>query len=167
MEQIYYATGNLGKFEEAKSYLAKHEPDIELIQFTEPLSEIQTKNQKEIALHKSRRAWERLHKPLIVDDSGIFFEKYGTFPGTLTKHVFEGIGFRGLMRLVKPHDRATFILNMIFVDQKGNPHIFEGTSSGQIIHPEKFEANPQFPYDEIFMPDGSDKTYAELRGNSP
>ena len=166
-EKIYYATGNAAKFDEVAGYLAEHAPEIELVQFSEPLAEIQTKNQKEIALHKSRRAWEQLHQPLLVDDSGIYFEKYGSFPGTLTRHVFQGIGFKGLMRLVNPHDRATFILNMVFVDSEGTPHTFEGTCTGQIVHPDSFENHPDFPYDAIFMPDGAAMTYAELRATNP
>ncbi|MCK4499201.1 non-canonical purine NTP pyrophosphatase, partial [Candidatus Babeliales bacterium] len=163
--QIYYATGNVAKFNEVSNYLKKHEPSIKLVQFTEKLSEIQTKDQKAIAIHKSRRAWEQLHKPLLVDDSGIYFERYGTFPGTLTKHVFEGIGFDGIFKLVKPHDRAYFLLHMVYVNGMGHPYGFEGRCEGQIIKPKEFEYQPGFPYDSIFMPNGSDKTYAELRTN--
>lgn len=166
-QTIYYATGNTAKFEEVASYIAAHEPSIQLLQFSEPLAEIQTRNQKEIALHKSRRAWERLHKPLLVDDAGIYFEKYGSFPGTLTRHVFQGIGYKGLMRLVKPHDRASFLINLVYVDPKGNPHVFEGSCTGQIVHPDSFETLPDFPYDALFMPDGSSMTYAELRAKAP
>ncbi|MFC1854595.1 non-canonical purine NTP pyrophosphatase [Candidatus Dependentiae bacterium] len=163
MRKIYYATQNNAKFSEVADYIKKNEPDIELVQFSEELSEIQTKDQKNIAMHKSRRAWERLHKPLLIDDSGIYFEKYGNFPGTLTRHVFEGIGFEGLLKLVKPHDRSIFLLHMVFVNDMGHPYVFEGKCEGQIVHPESFDHKPGFPYDAIFMPNGSDQTYAELR----
>ncbi|OGB84113.1 hypothetical protein A3F66_02865 [candidate division TM6 bacterium RIFCSPHIGHO2_12_FULL_32_22] len=75
-KEIYYATGNPVKFEEVKLYLDMHHPDIELKQFKEDIVEPQSDNQEEIAIFKAKQAWDKLKKPVLVDDSGIFIHKY-------------------------------------------------------------------------------------------
>ena len=52
------------------------------------IPEIQTLNQKEVAIDKARKAYEILKQPLIVDDSGFFVNKYNNFPGVLTKFIY-------------------------------------------------------------------------------
>ena len=41
------------------------------------------------------QAYKILKKPLITDDTAIYFEGYPGFPGTFTKFVFQGLGFSG------------------------------------------------------------------------
>ena len=162
-KRIWYATTNYGKFEEVKRYIKQHEPSIEIKQLATELHEIQSMDQKAIAVNKAEQAWNIVKEPVLVDDSGIYFEQYNNFPGTLTKFVYHGIGYEGLLKLVKENNRAFFRLYMVYKDQH-KTEIFEGLCHGQIIRPKKFEAHPKLPYDAIFLPDESDKTYAELRG---
>ena len=161
--EIYYVTGNPGKFDEVKRYLEAHEPTIDLIQFDADLPEPQTLDQRHIAKTKARAAWELLKKPLIVDDSGIFFDAYNHFPGTLTKFVHKGIGFDGIFTLTAKNNKATFRLTLAFCDGDDRLALFDGSCAGTIVKP-RAEAPPTLPWDAIFKPDGSDKTYAELRG---
>jgi inosine/xanthosine triphosphate pyrophosphatase family protein len=42
-----------------------------------------------ISQDKAKKAFEKLKKPLIVDDSGIYFDEYPGFPGPLAKRVFK------------------------------------------------------------------------------
>jgi len=160
--EIYYATGNAGKFEEVQSFLKAHQADITVKQFDVDIEEIQTLDQKAIAIDKAKKAWALLKKPLLVDDGGIFFEGYNQFPGTMSKFIFQALGFDGIFKLVKEHDKAAFILHMVYID--GDVvETFEGRCDGTIIKPKDFSSHPQLPLTAIFKPDGSDKTYAELR----
>ena len=97
--EIYYATGNSGKFEEAQDCIKKHAPFIELKQLDVDIEEIQTLDQETIALDKARKAFKTVGKPVLVDDAGIFFDKYQNFPGTLSKFIFKTLCFDGVFKL--------------------------------------------------------------------
>lgn len=163
MKKIYYATGNSDKYETVFCYLEKNAPHIELRPHTQDLIEIQSYDQKEVALEKARQAWNLLQEPVLVDDSGVYFEKYNEFPGVLTKYVFKGIGLEGLWKLIEPGEKATFRLHLIYWYAPEKYEIFVGECAGTVTKQKKFLGTPQFPYDTLFIPDGSDKTYAELR----
>ena len=161
---IYYATGNAGKFDELKRYFEEHEATIELKQFDKDLPEIQSDDQKAIAIDKATQAWNELRHPVLVDDSGVYFDHYNNFPGTMTKFVYYGIGLEGLLKLAETNNRATKKLYMIYKECDEKHEIFEGISTGTIVRPEKLEAHDKLPYDDIFMPDGAGKVMAKIRG---
>ena len=163
---IYYVTGNRGKFDEVKGFIEKHEPQLQVLQFEADIPEIQTIDQKTIAIDKALKAWAILKKPLIIDDSGIYFEKQNKFPGTMTKQVFEGIGFDGIIKLIETGDKATFRLYMVYIDAPDSFELFEGVCEGTLTKPKEFYGNPKLPYDCFFIPNGTDKSYAQLR-NTP
>lgn len=160
--EIYYATGNDGKFAEIKSFIDRFEPDINIKQFAVDIEEIQSLDQKLIAIDKVKKVWQMLKKPVLVDDGGIFFDAYNQFPGALSKYIFQGIGFEGLFKLVEENNKAAFILQMVYTDGEVI-EAFEGRCDGIIVRPTDYETHPQLPFTAIFKPNGSDKTYAELR----
>ena len=161
--EIYFVTGNSGKFKEVKTYIEKYVPEIELTQFKADIPEIQSMDQKEICIDKALKAWEILKKPLIVDDGAIYFEKYNKFPGTMTKYVYEGLGFDGIFKLIEDGDKAYFLLQIAYIKNPENIISFEGKSEGIIKKFEKFTGDPSLPYASFFIPNGSSKFYEELR----
>lgn len=160
--KIYYVTSNHGKFEEAKKFIQEFAPDIDLKQLDADIEEIQTLDQKAIAVDKVKKAFALVNQPVLVDDGGIFFDAYNQFPGTLSKFIFQGIGFEGIFRLIADNNKAAFILHLAYFDGK-TLEVFEGRCDGVIVHPQNFSAHPQLPFTAIFKPNGSDKTFAELR----
>lgn len=169
-KEILYATGNTGKFDEVANFLTEHEQNIKLIQFSADIPEIQSIDQKAIALDKAKKAWSLAQgthpqTPILVDDAGIYFEKYNQFPGALTKYIWTGLGFEGMKRIFEEGDAAYFLLYMVYITGPESYEIFEGTCAGTLTKPEQFTAHPSLPYDAIFKPTGSDKTYEELRGS--
>lgn len=164
MQEITYVTGNSGKFEEVKRFFVRHMPALKLCHKNLPITEIQSDVQLDIALDKARQAWQQLKKPVLVEDAGIYFDQYENFPGALTKFVYLGIGIEGLLKLVKEGDKATFLLHLIYLEDPDTYQIFKGECVGSIVIPKNLSAHPELPYDDIFKPNGSDKTYAELRG---
>jgi len=163
--EIYYVTGNTGKFEEVADFISRNNVDIVLKQVDVHTEEKQTLDQLGIAVDKAKHAWNILKKPLLVDDAGIYFEKYHRFPGTLTKFVYYGIGFEGIMKLVEDDHRAMFLLYLVYIDGSDSYEVFEGKCEGKIVPlPSVLQAHPELPYDDIFMPSGSEKTYVQMRG---
>jgi non-canonical purine NTP pyrophosphatase (RdgB/HAM1 family) len=160
---LYYATGNSDKFETVARFIEKNFPHIVLKPCVQDFVEIQSYDQKSVALDKARQAWNFLQEPVLVDDSGVYFEKYNKFPGVLTKYIYQGIGLEGLLKLVEPGDCATFRLHLVYWYGPEQYEIFEGFCAGKITNQKEFIGTLQFPYDTLFIPDGTDKTYAELR----
>ncbi len=164
MSEIFYATGNQMKFDEATEFFKKFMPDITLKQCDKEFDEIQTLDQRAIALNKAQQAWHYLQKPVLAEDAGIYFEKYHEFPGTLTKHVFQGIGYQGILRLVDHNDPASLQFVLVFVYGPTQHHIFEAACHGKIIHTSKLERlYDGAPFDPLFIPNGQTKTFDELR----
>ena len=91
-------------------YIKRNNLEIDIKPFNAQIQEIQSTDQKTIAIDKELKAWKILQKPLSVDESGIFFEKYNKFPGTFSKYVFEGIGFEGRTKLLENRKKEKFIL---------------------------------------------------------
>ena len=165
-KEIYYTTSNPGKFEEVKGFIEKNEPNIEIKRFEADIPEIQTLDQKMIAVDKAIKAWELLQKPLLVDDSAIYFEKYNKFPGTLSKYVSLGIGIEGIKNLFEVGDKATFLVYLSYIEGPNSLKVFEGRCEGHLVKQKNFTANPNLPYDAIFVPEGIEKTYAQIRNTA-
>lgn len=160
--EIYYVTGNAGKFEEVSEFFQKKCPELNVKQYSLDIDEIQSLDQKIVVCDKVKKAFAVLNKPLLLDDGGIFFDAYNQFPGTLSKFVFQGLGFKGLFKLVEEDNRAAFILQLAYTDGK-QIQLFEGICRGTVVIPSDLSSHPQLPFTAIFKPNGSDKTLAELR----
>ncbi|MFH1643787.1 MAG: non-canonical purine NTP pyrophosphatase [bacterium] len=158
---IYYATGNNAKFEQVKHFVEKENPNLTIKQFIEDIPEIQTTDQKTIAISKALQAWKKLQKPLLVDDSGLYFTQYNNFPGALTKFVYQGIGYKGILKLVENDNRAFFLVCMVYIFDKNKFEIFEGKVDGVIKPPVDEPPHPQLPMNNIFYPEGGDTSYAK------
>lgn len=168
IKDILYATGNTGKFAEVASFITEHEPSIKLIQLATDIPEMQTLDLCAIAIDKAKTAWELAQEkypntPILVDDAGIYFEKYNQFPGSLTKYIWHGLGFDGMKKIFEEGEAAKFLLYMVYITGPKTYEIFEGCCEGTLVKPTQFTANPSLPYDAIFKPHGSEKTYEQLR----
>lgn len=162
MNELYYATSNSDKYEVVNSYLEKNMPHIQLKPCTHDFVEIQSYDQQEVAIDKARQAWDFLQKPVIVDDAGIYFEKYRDFPGVLTKYVYRGLGREGILKLVDPGDKARFTLTMVYWYGPEKYEVFVVECPGHIVHQTEFTAGTGSPYDVMFAPEGETRTFAQL-----
>jgi non-canonical purine NTP pyrophosphatase (RdgB/HAM1 family) len=163
MKKIYYATSNPGKFEEVERYVKLKTLPIHLEQYAGELDELQTYDQRSIAIAKAKQAWDILQRPVLVDDSGIYFEQYHQFPGVFSKFVYYGIGFEGIFKLVNPGDRAYFLLYLVYAYGPDRYQLFEVRHGGTIIKPESIDVDFKLPYLYMIIPDGAAVSYAQLR----
>jgi XTP/dITP diphosphohydrolase len=102
-----------------------------------------------------------------ADDTGLECDALGGEPGVLSARYAGGDGhdseanMQKLLANLKDKDNrsAQFrtVIALIFND---NTYYFDGTVRGRIIDEKK--GNGGFGYDPIFVPDGYDKTFAEL-----
>lgn len=109
---------------------------------------------------------EQLGQPVIVEDTGLYFKAFNNFPGHLPKFVVNGIGLKGILKLLKDEDRSAYFKSVIGYCQPGQePVIFDGIMKGKIIEEIIMPDVDTMPYNHIFMPEGQDKTVVELRSD--
>ncbi|MCL5436753.1 MAG: hypothetical protein M1549_02675 [Candidatus Dependentiae bacterium] len=161
--EIFYATGNRGKFEDLHTFLKHSAPEITLLQFAEELPELQSTDQRFVAIEKAKEAWRRLHRPVLIDDAGIYFERYDDFPGVFTKYFYRGVGFAGIQRLVPVGDPVYYQLHLVYAYGDSEHAVFVGRCDGTLVYPSEFPLNPPLPFDTLFVPRGETRTFAELR----
>lgn len=164
---IHIGTSNEGKFREMSRMLESlgHTAIKEDI----PYPEIQAETLGEVVqfgmqwiLDNDKRQWmEDPDHGFVIDDSGIFIKALKDFPGVYSRFVFYAIGNSGILHLLEgmEHRDATFRTGLLF-HRNGRNHYFEGESRGRITHKER--GTNGFGYDPIFIPGGSERTFAEM-----
>lgn len=153
---LRFVTTNPGKVREAREYLAGLD-DIE--QFEYDYTEIQSDDLTEIASHGAREAFEAGGgEPVFVEDSGLFIDALGGFPGPYSSYVYDTLGIERVSHLAREEDdrRARFRSVIAYCDgDEVEP--FEGAVRGRIVAP---RGKGGFGYDPIFEHDG--RTMAEM-----
>ncbi|MCS7386427.1 MAG: XTP/dITP diphosphatase [archaeon GB-1867-005] len=159
--EIAFITRNKHKFEEAKYVLSLM--GVRLIQVPMKRIEIQSDDLCEIALFGVKDAAEKLNRPVIVEDAGLFIESLGGFPGPYSSYVFKTIGLSGILKLMRgvSDRRAWFESAVAYCDSSGECRVFKGVAFGEIaLEP---RGSGGFGFDPIFIPDeGDGLTFAEM-----
>lgn len=160
LSELYFASSNKHKYQEAKKILKSFGISINF--FKIELEEIQSNSLSEIALKKSIQAFQKLKKPVIVEDDGLFINSLGGFPGPYSSYVFNTIGNKGILRLLSNTRTAKFVSNISFSD-KNFSKSFEAMINGKIS---KTSKGIGWGYDPIFIPLNSKKTFAQLQNKN-
>ncbi len=156
--KIIFVTGNSGKAREAEKIL-----NIPLVVKSIDLDEIQGMDLEKIILHKTNQAYNLVRKPVIVDDVSVEIDAWGGFPGPLIKWILkkENDSAKLLLRMLagEKNRRAKARLAIGFHDGK-RAHVFYGEVNGRIA--EEIRGENGFGWDPVFIPDGAEKTYAQM-----
>jgi len=161
---VFFATGNINKFNEARSILSPCGFSVALIRMKG--NEIQSDSLKEIATSAAVNAFKSTQLPILVEDAGLFIEALGGFPGPYAAFVYRTIHNSGILRLMENvKDRqAKFQSVIVYIDDAlCEPQCFNGESKGEITLTERKTAGrAAFGFDPIFQPVGSSKSFAEM-----
>ncbi len=151
---LYFITGNVHKFSEAKKVLQ----DIEQVNFD--LDEIQSMDSKEIIAHKLKQAMLKHNGPLFCEDVSLCISSFNGFPGPLVKWWNNSIPEEDRVRSVHlSSDHRAKIICTIGYFNGTEMHFFEGIIDGTIVMP---RGKSDFGFDPIFEPKGTSKTFAEM-----
>ena len=154
---VVFASSNKNKYLEAKKILANF--GIKLRFFRCSLKEIQANSLKKIASEKATDAYRKWHKPVIVEDDGLFIESLNGFPGPFSSYVFKTIGNEGILQLVGKNRKARFQSVIAYCDKKNGVILFEANVKGKIS---RRSSGKGWGYDPIFIPQRRKETYAIL-----
>ncbi|QJD16830.1 RdgB/HAM1 family non-canonical purine NTP pyrophosphatase [Paracoccus sanguinis] len=121
---------------------------------------------------KARAAMEATGLPVLADDSGITVDGLDGAPGVHTADWAEtgaGRDFMQAMRRtwealeargVPEPRRAQFRATLVLLTPEGEEQVFEGVAPGRLVWPPRGALG--HGYDPMFIPDGHDRTYAEM-----
>jgi XTP/dITP diphosphohydrolase len=154
---IYFATGNEGKVDEASDILS----DFEVRQLDLDLVEPRIDSLEEIALEKVKQAREKSDikdSIIIADDSGLFIENLNGFPGPQTAFFDRKVGKEKILDLIDSGAEAEFRAAVAVDFPDKDNKVFTGRVKGEIVEPKGDEG---FGYDPLFRPEGSEKTWGE------
>ncbi|MCX6170975.1 MAG: RdgB/HAM1 family non-canonical purine NTP pyrophosphatase [Ignavibacteriales bacterium] len=167
--KIIFATQNKGKADEVKAIFA--DSSIEIISLYDLGNHIDIeehgKTFRENAFIKAKAVYEIYREPVVADDSGLSIEQLNGKPGVYSARysgencTYEDNNLKVIEELKdfpEPHI-AKFISCAVYYDGKIEIEAI-GELPGQIIREQR--GTNGFGYDPIFIPDGYEKTIAEL-----
>lgn len=165
--QIVFATNNRHKLEEVSAILG---PDPELVTpaslgITEDIPETADTLEGN-ALQKARYIYERTGRDCFADDTGLEVAALGGAPGVRSAryagdaHDFDANNRLLLSNLQGKEDRSARFRTVMALILGGREYLFEGRVEGSII--DEYRGTKGFGYDPVFVPDGSDATFAEM-----
>ncbi len=158
---LFIATGNKHKVEEMSSILKEF--SISLKHRELKIIEPDFDSLEEIALEKAKQAFAVLKKPVIAEDTGVYFEAYNNFPGQLAKRVYLGLGFGGLITVIRAakNRRAHFKTAVAYFDGK-NSKVFSGIMKGRLLTKVVSIEKDRLPYEKLFVPDGFSSALVDI-----
>lgn len=165
--KLVFATNNQHKLEEVSSILGD---SIELISLSdincnEDIPETADTLEGN-ALQKARFIKERYGYDCFADDTGLEVESLANAPGVYSAryagpgHDAEANMLKLLDNLKDKQNRKARFRTVIALILEGKEYIFEGIINGIIIDEKR--GCTGFGYDPVFVPDGYEKTFAEL-----
>ena len=156
LSNLSFVSSNENKYAEVRDILSGFELDVKFACHT--LEEIQSDSLEEIAKRKADDAFEKICRPIIIEDDGLFINSLGGFPGPFSSYVFQTIGNDGILKLLG-HDRQAKFISIISYRSEDVSKSFVAELEGSIsCHPH----GDGWGFDPIFIPAGKSCTFAEM-----
>lgn len=153
---LYFVTSREKKFIEAKKIL-----DIPLKRIDLDLPEVQAVEVGDVVRAKARAAWQKIQKPCLVEDTGLYLEALNGFPGALGKWVEKTMGWAGFLNLLAGvRNRRAYAQCTICLFDGKKDRLFSGRVWGKIS--QQLQGDAGIGWDVIFIPQGFRKTFAEM-----
>jgi len=153
---IYFITGNKNKFQEANDIL-----NTDLEQIDIDLTEIQELDAKMVIKAKLLEACKLTNKSnFIIEDTSLYLEGLNNMPGPLIKWFLKSVGNDGLYKMAQTFNnfKASAVTYIGYL-KSDEIKFFKGEIKGTIVKP---KGENGFGWDKIFIPEGFDKTFAQM-----
>lgn len=167
MDTIIFATNNQHKVNEVRSVLGKSFNIITLkeagidIDIPEPHDTLEAN-----ATEKSKTIFTLTKKNCFSEDTGLEVETLNGEPGVKSaRYAGENRSFdenieKLLTNLSTSENKTARFRTVISLILEGKEYFFEGICNGKIISERRGDNG--FGYDPVFVPDGSEKTFAQM-----
>lgn len=167
MKKIVFATNNAHKLQEVSEIL---EDKIQIMNLKDIHCEEEIPETSDTiegnAYQKANYIYEHYHVDCFADDTGLEVEALNGAPGVYSaryagpQHNSKDNIRKLLTDMQNIENRNAQFRTAIVLILDGKIHLFEGTIKGTIIRSERGSGG--FGYDSVFVPDGFEKTFAEL-----
>ena len=167
MKKIVFATNNAHKLQEVSEIL---EDKIQIMNLKDIHCEEEIPETSDTiegnAYQKANYIYEHYHVDCFADDTGLEVEALNGAPGVYSaryagpQHNSKDNIRKLLTNMQDIENRTAQFRTAIVLILDGKMHLFEGTIKGTIIRSERGSGG--FGYDSVFVPDGFEKTFAEL-----
>lgn len=167
MQQLIFASGNRHKAEEIEAALPQgfrilimKDAGVE-VEIPEPFDTLE-----ENSKHKAQFLAERLQQDCFAEDTGLEVEALNGEPGIRSaRYAGEGKDFDAnieklLTNMQNQSNRKARFRTVFSLILDGKLYQFEGICNGTIL--ENRAGTGGFGYDPVFLPHGSDKSFAEM-----
>ena len=168
MEELIYLTTNPFKLREAQLVLQdKYGLKVKAMNPDFEIYEIQAETCAEVAGFSAQYAANKLGKPCLKSDTGLYVEALGGLPGPYNHYFDKQIGVEKFLHMLNEEtNRKAYIEHCFaYCEPGGEPVIFKGGSHGTIT----MEATVGYGrwHDFFFMPEGETETLAEIGAKDP
>ena len=166
--KLVFATNNAHKLEEVAAILGDQVELLSLIDIGCQADIPETAETLEgNALLKSSYIYKNYHLDCFADDTGLEVEALNGAPGVYSARYAGGEGHDAQANMLKllheldgKENRKAQFRTAISLILDGKEYLFEGVIKGEIIKEKRGDSG--FGYDPVFMPEGYDRTFAEL-----
>ena len=166
--KLVFATNNAHKLEEVAAILGDQ---VELLSLNDIGCQTDIPETAETlegnALLKSSYIYKNYHLDCFADDTGLEVEALNGAPGVYSARYAGGEGHDAQANMLKllheldgKENRKAQFRTAISLILDGKEYLFEGVIKGEIIKEKRGDSG--FGYDPVFMPEGYDRTFAEL-----
>ena len=156
MKELLFVTGNPLKVEQIAKYLRFPVGHIKI-----ELDEIQAADLATVATDKALRAYALVGKPVLVEDTGLFFSALNGLPGPFIKWFLGEAGNDRLTSMLDGFtDRSALAETCFALCDETGVHIFSGERRGSIANIPR--GTTRFGWNPIFIPEGESQTWAEM-----
>ena len=166
--KLVFATNNAHKLEEVVAILGDQ---VELLSLNDIGCQADIPETAETlegnALLKSSYIYKNYHLDCFADDTGLEVETLNGAPGVYSARYAGGEGHDAQANMLKllheldgKENRKAQFRTAISLILDGKEYLFEGVIKGEIIKEKRGDSG--FGYDPVFVPEGYDRTFAEL-----
>ena len=163
MKELIYLTTNKYKLREAEIYLKdKYGFNLQAMSPDFEIYEIQAKTCAEVAAFSAKYAAEKLGKPCLKSDTGLYIEALGGLPGPYNAYFDKQIGEEKFLNMLKDETnrKARIEHCFAFCEPGKEPVVFSGGSEGTIAT--ELRGKDGRWHDFFYIPDGETRTLAEI-----
>lgn len=152
----FFATKNENKFREVNDILGRS-----LEQVSVELFEPQGVKVEDVVREKAEDAFRKTGKFVLVEDTSLEFAVWNGLPGALIKWFLDTVGNEGILKMLAGEtNRKAIAKTAVGFFDGAQARVFVGEISGTI--PEVVRGTSGFGWDSIFVPDGYEKSFAEM-----
>jgi len=160
IERLYFVTASENKFNDYQFLLGKF---ADLFWFRHHVEDVVTTDLDILIRRKVEAIRPRLpYLPFLVEQTNLMIHAWKNLPGNVAGLFIDGVGVAGICKMLDtfPDRSATAVTKLAYHAADDRVTVFAGQLAGTIA-PEP-RGQQIFGWDAIFIPDGLDRTLAEM-----